>query len=156
MSETSAATLQVTPAFRLPVCYTTHTYGTREQAEYLRIHNAGLATQNFVLTFTAHGQVVNPGVQDPETGEFLRFTVTLEDTDQLRIYREDGELRIERIIGDTAVNGFSLLDEQSTLYTLRHGVQAWQRTAASGAEKLYLTLTCSAAFSTIVLTEAAT
>lgn len=86
----------------------------------------------------------------------LRFTVTLEDTDQLRIYREDGELRIERIIGGTAVNGFSLLDEQSTLYTLRHGVQAWQRTAASGAEKLYLTLTCSAAFSTIVLTEAAT
>lgn len=151
VSETTAATLQVTPVFRLPVCYTTHRYGVREQAEYLRIHNAGLATQHFVLTFTAHGEVVDPGILDPETGEYLRFTVTLQDTDQLRIYRDEtNQLRIERIISGTAVNGFSVLDGTSTLYTLRHGVQAWQRTAASGAERLYLTLTCNAAFSTII------
>lgn len=45
----------------------------------------------------------------------------------------------------------STLDGSSTLWTLRHGTQAWQRTADSGTEWLFLTLTCSTAFSTVVL-----
>lgn len=153
-AEVTAATLKVTPTFRLPVCYTSHQYGVREQMDYLRIHNAGLATEDFVLTFTAHGDVTNPGVKDPETGEFLRFVTQMQDDDQLRVYREEGRLRIELVIRGTAVNAFSLLDESSSLYTLRHGVQAWQRTADSGVDKLYLTLTCSAAFSTTITEEA--
>ncbi len=150
VSETSATTLQVTPTFTLPVCYDTHQYGLRTQAEWLKIHNAGLETQDFTLTMTAHGTVVNPAVLDPETGETLRFLVTLEDTDQLKVWRENGRLRLERIISGVAVNAFSILDESSTLWTLRHGTQAWQRAADSGAEKLYLTVSCNAAFSTVI------
>ena len=153
-AETSASTLHVTPTFRLPVCYDTHLYGIREQAEYLKIHNAGLDTQNFVLTFTAHGTVKNPGIKDPLTGEYLRFAVELQDDDQIRIYREDGRLCIDWIISGTAVNGFALLDESSTLWTLRHGTQAWMRTADEGVEKLFLYLACHAAFSTVVIEEA--
>ncbi|MGN0707110.1 MAG: hypothetical protein ACI4JC_03850 [Faecalibacterium sp.] len=150
VAETSAATLQITPAFTLPVCYETHQYGLRSQTEWLKIYNAGLDTQDFTLTLTAHGTVENPAVRDPETGEYLRFVVTLEDAEQLRIWREHGRLRIEWIIGGTAVNGFSLLDESSTLWTLRHGTQAWARSADSGADKLYLTVSCNAAFSTVI------
>ena len=149
-AETTARTLQVTPAFRLPVCYDTHLYGIREQAEYLKIHNAGLDTQDFVLTLAAHDTVVNPGVLDPTTGEFLRFVVTLQDGDKIRLWRENGRLHIAQVINDTDYNGFSLLDESSTLWTLRHGTQAWVRTADSGVDRLYLTLTCHAAFSTVV------
>lgn len=149
-SETSADTFQVTPSFVLPVCYDSHQYGLRAQAEYLSIHNAGLDTQDWTLTLSAHGTVENPCVTDPETGEYLRFAVTLEDTDQIKVFRENGRLRIERIISGVAVNAFSILDESSTLWTLRHGTQAWQRAADSGAEKLYLTVSCNAAFSTVI------
>lgn len=71
VKELTVSTLSVTPTFRLPVCYDVHSYGVREQANYLRIANTGLATQDWALTLEARGPVVNPGVKDPETGEFL-------------------------------------------------------------------------------------
>ena len=154
VSEIHASTLNVTPVFRLPVCYDVHRYGVREQANYLRINNTGLDTQDWRLLLEARGPVVNPGVQDPETGETLRFLTTLQDGDRMQIYRENGVLRLEQIINGAGYDVFSTLDGSSTLWTLRHGVQVWQRTADSGAEWLFLTLTCSAAFSTVVLEEA--
>ena len=54
-------------------------------------------------------------------------------------------------ISGQAVNGFGLLDEQSTLWTLPHGTHPWQRTADAGAEKLYLTLSFCPAFATLVM-----
>ena len=95
--------------------------------------------------------MTNPGVLDPETGEYLRFVCTLQDTDQLRVYREAGRLVIQQIISGQAVNGFGLLDEQSSLWTLPHGTHPWQRTADAGAEKLYLTLSFCPAFATLVM-----
>lgn len=151
VKELTVSTLSVTPTFRLPVCYDVHSYGVREQANYLRIANTGLATQDWALTLEARGPVVNPGVKDPETGEFLRFVTTLQDGDKLRLYREGGQLKLEQIIDGTGYNIMSTLDGSSTLWTLRHGTQAWQRTADSGTEWLFLTLTCSTAFSTVVL-----
>ena len=59
--------------------------------------------------------------------------------------------KLEQIIDGTGYNIMSTLDGSSTLWTLRHGTQAWQRTADSGTEWLFLTLTCSTAFSTVVL-----
>lgn len=129
VKELTVSTLSVTPTFRLPVCYDVHSYGVREQANYLRIANTGLATQDWQLTLEARGPVVNPGVKDPETGQ----------------------LKLEQIIDGTGYNIMSTLDGSSTLWTLRHGTQAWQRTADSGTEWLFLTLTCSTAFSTVVL-----
>ena len=151
VAKTTAATIKVTPVFRLPVCYTSHQYGIREQASYIRILNSGLDTRSWKLSLTARGPVVNPGVKDPETGEFLRFATTLQDGDKLRLYRENGQLKLEQIIDGTGYNIMSTLDGSSTLWTLRHGTQAWQRTADSGTEWLFLTLTCSTAFSTVVL-----
>ena len=77
VKELTVSTLSVTPTFRLPVCYDVHSYGVREQANYLRIANTGLATQDWALTLEARGPVVNPGVKDPETGEFLDTDVLI-------------------------------------------------------------------------------
>lgn len=151
VSETVTKTLQVTPTFQLPVCYDSHQYGIRTPMEYLKVRNTGLDTNDFVLTLTAHGTVQNPGVRDPMSGEYLRFLVTLQDDDQIKVYRVDGRLHIERIINETAVNAFSLLDESSNLWTLRHGTQAWVRTADSGADKLFLTMTFNPAFASLVV-----
>ena len=151
VSETHISTLNVKPIFCLPACYDTHCYGILEQSKYLTIPNAGLDTQDWALTLDARGTVVNPGVKDPRTGEFVRFITTLQDGDKLRLFRENGILRLEQIIDDVGYDVFFAVDESSTLWTLRHGVQTWQRTADSGTEWLVLTLTFSAAFSTVVL-----
>ena len=114
VAETTAATIKVTPVFRLPVCYTSHQYGIREQASY------------------------------------LRFITTLQDGDELQVYRENGELRVERVIDGKGYNVLSELDGSSTLWTVYHGAQAWQRTADSGDGWLFLSLTMHAAFTTII------
>lgn len=88
VAKTTAATIKVTPVFRLPVCYTSHQYGIREQASYIRILNSGLDTRSWKLSLTARGEVVNPGVINPETGEYLRFITTLQDGDELQVYRK--------------------------------------------------------------------
>lgn len=128
VAKTTAATIKVTPVFRLPVCYTSHQYGIREQASYIRILNSGLDTRSWKLSLTARGEVVNPGVINPETGEYLRFITTLQDGDELQVYRENGELRVERVIDGKGYDVLSVLDGSSTLWTVYHGAQAWQRT----------------------------
>lgn len=151
VSETSASTLHVTPAFQLPASYTTHQYGLRELSEAVAITNTGLDTRTFVLTLIAHGTVQNPGVLDLTTGEYLRFEAEMLEGDSIKVWREDGRLRIERTIDDVSNNAFALLDESSSLWTLRHGAQAWQRTADSGVENLYLTVAYNAAFAALVV-----
>lgn len=150
VKELTVSTLSVTPTFRLPVCYTSHQYGIREQASYIRILNSGLDTRSWKLSLTARGEVVNPGVINPETGEYLRFITTLQDGDELQVYRENGELRVERVIDGKGYDVLSLLDGSSTLWTVYHGAQAWQRTADSGDGWLFLSLTMHAAFTTII------
>ena len=153
VTETLAATIKVTPVFRLPACYTSHQYGIREQASYIRILNDGLDTQNWKLSLTARGDVVNPGVINPETGESLRFVTTLQDGDELQVYRENGQLRVEQVIDGKNYDVFAVLDESSDLWTVYHGAQAWQRTADSGDSWLFLSLTMHAAFTTIITEE---
>ena len=150
-AETTAATIKVTPTFRLPVCYDAHQYGVREQADYIKIVNDGLDTQSFKLSLSARGTVVTPGVLNPETGEYLRFVTTLQDGDELQIYRENDLLLVEQIIDGKAYNVLSVLDQSSNLWTVYHGAQAWQRTADSGDGWIFLSLTMHAAYSTIIL-----
>lgn len=153
VTETLAATIKVTPVFRLPACYTSHQYGIREQASYIRILNDGLDTQNWKLSLTARGDVVNPGVINPETGESLRFVTTLQDGDELQVYRENGQLRVGQVIDGKNYDVFAVLDESSDLWTVYHGAQTWQRTADSGDSWLFLSLTMHAAFTTIITEE---
>lgn len=153
VTETLAATIKVTPVFRLPACYTSHQYGIREQASYIRILNDGLDTQNWKLSLTARGDVVNPGVINPETGESLRFVTTLQDGDELQVYRKNGQLRVGQVIDGKNYDVFAVLDESSDLWTVYHGAQAWQRTADSGDSWLFLSLTMHAAFTTIITEE---
>lgn len=77
----------------------------------------------------------------------------MQDGDVIRLWREDGRLRIEQIIDGETFNAFELLDESSTLWTLRHGTRAWTRTADSGMTALYLTLSFSAAYASLVVEE---
>jgi len=98
VSETSVSLFYTQPAFRLPVCYSTHQFGLRIQSDFLKLSNPGPDTQDFVLTLTAQGVVRNPGVRDLATGEYLRFLTEMQDGDVIRLWREDGRLRIEQII----------------------------------------------------------
>lgn len=150
VSQNDITHFQVTPTFQLPVCYDSHQYGLRLGADYLKFYNSGLDTQDFTLTLTAQGTITNPGVKDIATGEYLRFVTEMQENDRIRLWREQGQLYIEQTIDENSYNAFELLDESSTLWTLRHGSRRWQRTADSGSDSLYLTLSYGAAYASLV------
>ena len=106
-----------------------------------------------MLTLTAQGDLTNPGVKDVATGEYLRFVTEMQEGDRIRFWREAGQVRIEQTIDDASYNAMELLDESSTLWTLRHGTRAWTRTADSGMTALYLTLSFSVAYASLVVEE---
>lgn len=151
VTETSVSLFYTQPAFRLPICYSTHQYGLRLMRDHLQLYNPGLDTQDFALTLTARGAVQNPGICDVGTNEYLRFITDMQDGDIIRLWRENGRLRIEQTIDSESYNGFELLDVNSTLWTLRHGVQRWRRTADSGAEALYLAISFGTAYASLVV-----
>lgn len=150
VSQSSVTHFQVTPTFRLPACYSSHQYGLRLNTDNLRFYNNGLDTQDYVLTLTAQGDLTNPGVKDVATGEYLRFVTEMQEGDRIRFWREAGQVRIEQTIDDASYNAMELLDESSTLWTLRHGSQRWERTADRGVDNLYLTLSYGAAYASLV------
>ena len=67
-----------------------------------------------------------------------------------RAVSESFQLRVERVIDGKGYDVLSMLDGSSTLWTVYHGAQAWQRTADSGDGWLFLSLTMHAAFTTII------
>ena len=151
VSESSVSLSYTQPMFRLPVCYSSHQYGLRLMRDYLLLYNPGLDTQDFVLTLTARGIVQNPGVYDVDSGENLRFITDMQDGDIIRLWRKNGRLSIEQVIDDESYNGFELLDESSTLWTLRHGVQRWTRIADSGVEALDLAMSFGTTYASLVV-----
>lgn len=151
VAETSTSSQKSAGTFTLPVCYDSHQYGTRSQTDYLAIKNAGLKTQDFTLTLTAHGDVENPGVTDTNSGESLKFNAVLAEDEQIKVYRENGVLYVVQVRDGVEYNAFSTLDESSDLFTLDHGDVTWMRTADSGADKLVMDIDFSAAFASLVV-----
>ena len=119
----------------------------------------GKTAETFDLTGVKTLKVYTPitveeGDYDRDGGLGRYGAVTeMQDGDVIRLWREDGRLRIEQIIDGETFNAFELLDESSTLWTLRHGTRAWIRTADSGMTALYLTLSFSAAYASLVVEE---
>ena len=124
----------VTPTFRLPVCYDVHSYGVREQANYLRIaqHRAGHPGAGSSDAGTPAARWSTPASRIRRPASFCALPPPCRTATSCRLYRENGQLKLEQIIDGTGYNIMSTLDGSSTLWTLRHGTQAWQRTADSG------------------------
>lgn len=149
----SDSTIEVTPAFQLPVCYDSHMFGTREVRSYLSIGNDGLDTQDFELTIVSQGKVVNPKITDINSGEYVRFVIEMEDGDELTLYRENGVLRLVKTIEGVEYNAFENLDETSTLWTLEHGDRIWMIGADNGASAVYAAIDYNQAYTTPILLE---
>lgn len=126
------------PAFSFPVCYDSHTYGSRQDG---RGGGAAQPRQPWPLPFTAtllqHPAVEHPRVVDLRTGAFIGFDLTLQDGDRLEIYRSTTD-RLACTLTREGVtsNIFAKLDEDSTLTELQPGDNVLSMQADSGAAYL--------------------
>jgi arabinogalactan oligomer/maltooligosaccharide transport system permease protein len=85
---------------------------------------------------TAAGDVTDYGIINIYTGEELKIRDTLSAGQTVRVYREDGRLRVEKTVDGEKTNIFAALDEDSTLFWMNAGDNVIRMTAGEGADQL--------------------
>lgn len=126
-----------TPAFSFPVRYDSHVFGIRQENAFVNCLNPGTVRSSFEVIFgTAAGDVTDYGIINIYTGEELKIRDTLSAGQTVRVYREDGRLRVEKTVDGEKTNIFAALDEDSTLFWMNAGDNVIRMTAGEGADQL--------------------
>lgn len=121
-------------AFRLPVCYDSHTYGIKRDGTAAVLRNEGSLPVPFTAKLTCSMEVQHPKVVDLKTGDFIGFDLTLEPGDVLEIYRSTSDrLACTLTRAGVTTNIFSALDEDSTLTELQPGDNILSMQAENGS-----------------------
>lgn len=134
-----------TAAFEFPVCYDEHTFGIKNEDQYAVITNTGMVEVPCSVTFTASADVVNYGIENVYTGDFLKIDDTLESGQKVNVYWDEGRLKIEKTADGVTTNIFSLLDEDSTLFYLDVGDNVIKQFADDGNANLIVHITINPA-----------
>lgn len=136
-----------TPSFHFPVNYAKpHIFGTRNPAAFVNALNPGDFQASFAATFSTAFTVKNPVLLNCETGAKLRLIADLTADEQLKVYRDNNQLHIERISTDKAEDVFACLDDDSSLFYLESGDNLLKIDADEGAENLQCSVSYNAAY----------
>lgn len=125
------------PAFRFPVNYATpHRFGTKNPTAFINCVNDGAVSVDFTARFTADAPVENYGIMNAVTFEYIKIFDNLDIGDETVVYRKNGRLIVEKNGEDI----FSLLDEDSNLFSVNAGDNPLKATADSGDENLIVSV----------------
>lgn len=95
----------------------------------------------FNIVLRASGPVTNPVVYNAVTDEAMRFNLTLDTNEELHISTVKRKKKVEKQFADgLKVNVLNNLDRDATWLTLSKGANYIAYTAASGREKLIMSL----------------
>lgn len=140
-----------TPAFRFPVCYTSHRYSIRNENTFINANNPGSLAVPLTAVLRSYAQVENPRVVNVLTGDYLRLNTTLGKGDAVEIYRDTTNRIAVKLTRDEAEsNLFSALDEDSTLTELQPGDNLLKAEADSGTDALEVSVTFYPAYAGIL------
>lgn len=131
---------QYDPAFSFPVLYDSHIFGTKSENAFVNCYNGGAVPVPFDVEFTSEATVTNYGIINVNTLEELRLVDTLNVGESVRVYRESGRLHVEKTVDGETEDAFSLLDEDSTLFSLEVGDNVIRATADSGADNIVVSI----------------
>ena len=101
------------------------------------------------MRFYAEAKVVNYGIVNAYTFEYLKILDTLEIGEEVNVYRDNGVLRVEKTIGNNTTSIFSKLDEDSTLLYMPIGENPINATADSGLDSLITLISFNNSFSEV-------
>ena len=126
----------VTPMFKFPIVYDTHTFGVRKPIETTNCFNDGNVSQAMSIEFTTNASVTKFGISNIKNGKFLQIDETISGNDKVIVYQNSGKIYIDLIRDDIRSNIIRKLVEKSTLFELEVGDNLIRPFAESGAENL--------------------
>lgn len=120
----------VTPMFSFPVNYAEpHYFGVKSQNLAENLINDGEVEIPFDITFQTTGKATDIKVIDLDTGDFLLIKGNLLVGQKIAVKRStEGVLSVVLIDGDKTTDIIDRVDEYSTLYKLKRGVNRFKIT----------------------------
>ena len=98
------------------------------------MYNSGEVESPFELNVSGTEKIVAPKITNVKTGEFLKFNGEIDVGETFKFYQDGGKIRVVliRSTGEEE-NVVSLLDEESSLFTLYAGDNRLKAEADDGA-----------------------
>lgn len=140
----------IVPAFRFPVTYNTHRFGTHASGSAANIFNSGDVSAPFDLVITSSGAATNYGIINTRTGANLTFEDTLSAGDTVHFYRKNGRVTAEKTSGGVTSGALAYLADDSDLFSLDAGDNLIMVTAENGAASVSAYITYSAAYMGVI------
>lgn len=111
------------PMFSFPVNYANpHQFGKTQTGGYLLLKNDGDVKVPFTINIKCIGRSTNPTVGNLHTFEMLKLNGTLQNGDDVRIWRDENDiLKAELKRENEAIDIISWIDEKSNLFELNVG-----------------------------------
>lgn len=128
-------------AFELPVCYDSHVFGIANGSVMTDVYNAGAVERPISVKFRCLTSVSNYGIENVETDEILKIDDTLQIGETVDVYWEDGKLKVEKTVDGVTTDIFSLLDEESALFSVASGSNIYKQFADDSTDQLIVTVT---------------
>lgn len=129
-----------------------HKFGTRTSSTQFIVTNNGQADAPYEVIIEGGADIVNPKLMNTATGDFLLWNDTIEIGERLRIYSEQGRIRVT--LTDTSGvehNAISGLDDDSTLFRLSVGDNILQTSATSGGNDIETTISFYPLYSGVLM-----
>ena len=140
----TATTAEITrykAAFRFPVNYTSHKFGTETVGQMLNIRNTGAVDVPFTAIFTTKKEVKNFVITNYVTGEMLKINDTLILGETIKVYQDNGRIRVQKQDADGLIREiFALLDDDSNLFWMHSGDNYIEKSADRGSDDLNVLL----------------
>ncbi len=120
--------------FMFPCTLTSFMLGEKIDLVYQIVENVGSVPCGFICTITATGTVVNPYIQNMDTGETVTLKKTLTAGESLRYAYQSGRVTVYHTDADgNQTNAFSCLDIAAVPFELACGDNPIKIGAATGA-----------------------
>lgn len=109
-----------------------HTFGTVSSGSYVVMQNRGAVDASFTAVFTTLSTTSNFSITNTLTGEVLKVNNSLERGDIIRVFHENGRIRITK----NDQNIYASLDDDSTMFWLHPGDNIIEKDADVGVDAL--------------------
>ncbi len=111
--------------------YDKHIFAIKNDATFFTIHNDSEVDTRFTATFVTDGICSNYGIMNIRTMEKLQLNDTLNLYEKVKVYWDNGILKLEKTVDGVTTDIFSCLDEDSDLFWLYQGDNVLQAFAES-------------------------
>lgn len=141
--------------FSFPINYgdpVVHRFGNKSPTGQFSILNDGEEAAPLDITVNGTATISNPCVTNTRTGEFIQWNSDIEVGETLRIYHENGRIRVTLTdIFGVANNAIAYLDDDSSLFSIAVGDNVLSASADSGDTSMAVSISFYPLYSGVLM-----